>query len=274
MADTISSLSDLMTTTSSSEPNDLDNYDEYEADNDIANNIERETKELIDSSEVSDKKKSKTNNNKSKNKEPMIETKMNIVEAYLKKRKQLVILISGFSGCGKSVIAKNIAKDFNIEYLNLNNFMKEDYAETTTPKILLDKKIIDWDDPTAINWDEFNNKINEIKNKGVIVSGFGFPSDKLQFHTHYHIHLKISKDLLLKNRKEYKLENADTKLENIDEELEKKILNNISYPHYIEILGKSKVNTTIQVGENLKETYDSVFDNLIEFINDKVYSNK
>ena len=112
----ISSLSDL--TTPTSEPHELDYYDQEQDDNDIANNIERESKEIIDSSEVSNKKVNKKVNNKT-------ETKMNIVEAYIKKRKQLIILISGFSGCGKTVIAKNISKDFNISFLNLNNFMKK-----------------------------------------------------------------------------------------------------------------------------------------------------
>ena len=87
----ISSLSNL--TTPTSEPHDLDYYDEVEDDNDIANNIERESKEIIDSSEVSNKKVNKkvnkqVNNNKQVD-DNKTETKMNIVEAYIKKRKHL-----------------------------------------------------------------------------------------------------------------------------------------------------------------------------------------
>lgn len=264
----ISSLSDL--TTPTSEPHELDYYDQEQDDNDIANNIERESKEIIDSSEVSNKKNNKKVNKKIDDNKT--ETKMNIVEAYIKKRKQLIILISGFSGCGKTVIAKNISKDFNISFLNLNNFMKKDYAETSEPKEILGKKIIDWDDPNAIEWDEFNEAV--MKNKNVIVSGFGFPLENLKFKTDIHIHLKIPKDFLIKNRKEYKLENEDSKLNDIDEKLERTILNALSYPHYMAILSKSKVDLTIQVKENLKETYDEVFDSLINIIDKKVYSKK
>ena len=37
---------------------------------------------------------------------------VNVVEAYIKLNSQLIILISGFSGSGKTLLAKNIEKDF------------------------------------------------------------------------------------------------------------------------------------------------------------------
>ena len=55
---------------------------------------------------------------------------MNIVEEYINRNKQLVILISGFSGSGKSVLARSLLKDINrnnkkyeFTFLNLNDFL-------------------------------------------------------------------------------------------------------------------------------------------------------
>ena len=38
---------------------------------------------------------------------------MNIVEEYINRNKQLVILISGFSGSGKTVLSRSLLKDIN-----------------------------------------------------------------------------------------------------------------------------------------------------------------
>jgi uridine kinase len=42
---------------------------------------------------------------------------MNIVEAYIKKKSQLIILVSGFSGSGKTTLAREIERDFKINIL-------------------------------------------------------------------------------------------------------------------------------------------------------------
>ena len=53
---------------------------------------------------------------------------MNIIDAYKKFNKQLIILISGMSGSGKSKLAKNIAEDFNLEVIKQNDFYKNPYS--------------------------------------------------------------------------------------------------------------------------------------------------
>ena len=52
---------------------------------------------------------------------------VNIVEKYIQNKDQLIILISGFSGSGKTLLAKNIERDFKLNFLNLNDFYKKDY---------------------------------------------------------------------------------------------------------------------------------------------------
>lgn len=195
---------------------------------------------------------------------------MNIIEKYIKDKKSLTILISGFSGSGKTVIAKSLAKDLKVEFINLNDYYKIDYSNN---KIIGDLTVVTWDSPDAVDWDKFNNKINSINKMGVVISGFAFPEQNLKFNVDFHIHLKISKDDLIKNRAEYMSEKKDSNLDNLDNannltpEIEKRILNAISFPIYIELLKESKFTKTINVqyGE-LKKAYDETFDYIINAI--------
>jgi len=189
---------------------------------------------------------------------------MNIIEKYIKDKKSLIILISGFSGSGKTVIAKSLAKDLKLEFLNLNNYYKEDYKDTIKVGNL---DIIKWDSPEAVDWDKFNEKVNKEKDKGIIISGFAFPEKNLKIDVDYHIHLKISKDDLIKNRQDYNSEREDSKLKDLTPEIEKRILNTISFPIYLEMLKESKFTKIINVqyGE-LKKAYDETFDNIINLV--------
>jgi len=189
---------------------------------------------------------------------------MNIIEKYIEDKKSLIILISGFSGSGKTVIGKSLAKDLKLEFINLNDFYKDDYSGS---KMVGNLNVIAWDSPDAINWDKFNKYIDEIKNKGLVISGFAFPESKLKFHVDFHVHLKISKDDLIKNRQDFTSEKVDSKLEGIKDltpEIEKRILNAISFPIYLELLKQSKFTKTINIEYGkLKDAYNDVFDYII-----------
>ena len=189
---------------------------------------------------------------------------MNIIEKYIDNKKSLIILISGFSGSGKTIIAKSLAKDLKIEFLNLNDYYKDDYKETVK---VGDLDIIKWDSPDSIDWDKFNEKVDKEKDKGIVISGFAFPELKLKFHIDYHIHLKISKDDLIKNRQEYNSEREDSKLNDLTPDIEKRILNTISFPIYLEMTKESKFTKIINVqyGE-LKKAYDETFDYIINSV--------
>jgi uridine kinase len=192
---------------------------------------------------------------------------MNIIEKYIENKKSLIILISGFSGSGKTVIGKSLAKDLKLDFVNLNDFYKDDFKEY---KKVGDLSVIVWDSPDSIDWDKFNDNIKEIKNKGVVISGFAFPESKLKFHVDFHVHLKISKDDLIKNRVDYNSERVDSKLEEIKDltpEIEKRILNAISFPLYLELLKQSKFTKTINIEYGkLKDSYNDVFDYIIESV--------
>ena len=205
---------------------------------------------------------------------------MNIVEAYQKYKKQFIILISGFSGCGKTYLAKNIERDFKIKRINLTSYYKDDYNQTMEMRSDDGNvNVIDWDNPDAVNWDKFNNDINDLikQNIGVVVSGFGFYDDKINFTPDIHIHIKISKEKLL----DYRDKNIDDQEKNQDikdQKLQLQILNRMSYPHYLKsIVGEknAKIHRFINASElDLDKLYDTTFEFIIDRIEKFLYRDK
>jgi adenylate kinase family enzyme len=207
---------------------------------------------------------------------------MNVLEAYIKYKKQFIILVSGFSGSGKTLLAKNIERDFKVKYINLNNYYKEDYNVTMEMKTEEGSvNVVDWDNPDAIDWDKFNKDVEELieKKEGVVISGFGFYDDKIKFKPDMHIHIKISKDKLLENRHKFLEENEGHKLNELkDTKLELQILNRMSYPHYIKSIagtGNGKIHKFINASEmDNDKIYDSSFEYIIDRIEKFLYTDK
>lgn len=194
---------------------------------------------------------------------------VNIVEKYIQNKDQLIILISGFSGSGKTLLAKNIERDFKLNFLNLNDFYKKDYVNIVD--LGNNIKVNDWDNSDAIDWDSFNSKVKELKN--VVVSGFGFPNDLINFKPDFHIYLRISKQKLIENRHKFLEENEDNPLNEIkDSRTELLILNNLSYKHYMENKEKSTYTLNMDVTEKTPDTtYDEIFNYIIKEIEKSVY---
>lgn len=206
---------------------------------------------------------------------------MNIVDAYIKFNSQLIILISGFSGSGKTVLARNIQRDFKLSFLNLNDFYREDYNEMVD--LGNNIKVIDWDNPDSIDWNKFNTKVNLDKSKGIVISGFGFPKDKIDFKPDFHIRIDVPKPLLLDLRHKYLEENKDNKLNEFkNTETEKLILNKLSYGHYLKIKENSEYTyvynlyglseeESVNLDKITEKTYDVIFDYVIKEIEKNVY---
>ncbi len=199
---------------------------------------------------------------------------MNIIDAYLKYTSQLIFFISGFSGTKKSKIAELLARDTKLKLISLKDYyLKEKGGKITLPNT---KEIISYDNINVIDWDKLVNDIKSYKDKGIIVEGEFFPSNKLEnLKIDYHLHIKLSKQNLLKNR----IEHNKTKEKSYDEETETLIMNQITYPFYLDIIQKSHINKFINGNEIMEEykdeeylnkLYDLVFDIFVKFITDKL----
>src|SRR5439155_20230118 len=110
---------------------------------------------------------------------------MNIVQAYTKFNNQNIILISGFSGSGKTKLAQFLAKLFGFQLVGLSTFYYPEELYATDENYVLLKngvKVLNWANIyKSVDWDKFNKYIDTVKAKGVVIHGFGFPSQLLKF---------------------------------------------------------------------------------------------
>ena len=195
---------------------------------------------------------------------------MNIVDAYIKFKGQLVIFITGMPGCGKTLVAKRLSRDFKINLFNQSDYYKKDFNLTIS---LPDgSKVVNLYTDEAIDWTRLNQDILDVKNRsgGVVLYGFALPRDKFSFEVDFHVHLGINKQNCLKRRHDFLQKNKEQYPEDyklINSKIEKLKLNQLIYPYYLESIKKSKINKFIDINElNEEQIYDVVFDTLIKFI--------
>lgn len=194
---------------------------------------------------------------------------MNIIEAYIKFNGQLLIFLSGLSGCGKTSVAKSIKKGLNLEMIDQVNYYKKDYNTTIT---LPDgNEVLNLSTDDAFDWDKLNADIEKYKSKGLLVSGFALPEDKITSKVDYHVHLSISKKECIERRHQYLEKHKDEFPEEyamIDSPAEKLKLNQLVYPYYLDVTKRSKINKFININTIPEDetVIDLVFDNIIEFI--------
>lgn len=194
----------------------------------------------------------------------------NIVDAYKEFNNQIVILVSGLSGSGKSELGKNICRDFKIHCIDVRKYYKRDFDEKV--KLPNGKYIVNYDIDNAINWDDLNAEINKYKKDGVVVLGNTFPTEKLQFNTDFHIHLKIAKQNLKENIHSYIESHPEKKF---DMETENLRFNMYTYPYYLDALKRMKITKFMDVtGFDENKIYDEAFDYLIKSIDEKLQSSK
>jgi uridine kinase len=184
---------------------------------------------------------------------------MNIVEAYIKFNGSLIILISGLSGSGKTKLAKNIERDFKLKFIDIESCCKKAFDKKV--ELPGGKSLIDWDDIESFDWKKINDNVQEVSKLGVVVCGPYFTTDVLTIKPDFHIHVKTQKQLLIDARKKFMEENPEEYKDL--EGLESVIVNQVTYPHYLEYLKTSKIDKFI----NAKDmTIDQIYDESADFL--------
>ncbi len=196
---------------------------------------------------------------------------MNIVEAYIKFKGQLIILISGMTGSGLTKLGKNISSDFKIKLINYKDYIVPDFQNKT--KLFVDNKEEDfnnYDTDDAINWNKFMREIIKYAPSGVVVLSPSFPLDRIKkIMPDTHIHIKLSKQNLI-----------DRRVKNNEKHLPENIIatatNKFTMPYYYATTAPEKTNIHKYINANtIAETnpdeydeklYDVVFDYLIVMI--------
>lgn len=197
---------------------------------------------------------------------------MNIVEAYLKFNKQLIILVSGLSGSNKSQLAKFIERDFKIKSINIDDYCIKEFEKMVD--VIDGVKINDWDDIDSVNWKNINKDVEKYKDLGVVLYGSYITSDKITFNPDFHIHVKISKQNLIDARRTFIKNNPDTcekLIKFVDTPTEHAIINKIVFPHYQKYLEQSKIDKYINANElDVNEVYDAASSFLFNKINERL----
>lgn len=197
---------------------------------------------------------------------------MNLLEEYILRKGNIIILISGLSGSNRSSLAKEIEKDFKL----LKIISLDEYCDSGKVKVIdfFENKVNDWDDIEVYDWDKFNEKINSDEKKNFVIYGDNFPKNKLKFEPDFHIHIVISKEKLLEKRKEFINKNPE-KCKDILAFVDKLsvFINKITYSHYIKNRNESKIDLWLKSEENsFEEIYDQTFDfiinKMISFLNE------
>ena len=103
---------------------------------------------------------------------------MNILEAFIKKYRQFIILIVGMPCSYKSEIAKELKTDLKISIININNYLiKDKFKKFKFGNV----KFKIYEDTENYDWDKFNKDIYELKSTGVIIYGNYIDSTKINF---------------------------------------------------------------------------------------------
>lgn len=188
---------------------------------------------------------------------------MNILEAFIKKYNQLIILILGLPCSNKSEIAKEFKIDLKINIININDYLMENkFKEVEISGV----KFKIHEDSENYNWENFNKDINKFKSSGVIIYGNYIDINKIDFKIDFSFFYSLNGILCKKILNEKKLLNFD------NENDEKIYFEKIFIPKYEELKSNIKFNKFFNIKEDtiFLNSYDEIFDLLMSLITAKL----
>lgn len=126
---------------------------------------------------------------------------MNILDAFIKKHGQFILVIMGKPCTNKSYIAKEFADDLKLPLINMNKYYDGDkFVEKTVNDVVY--KL--YDHPDNINWDIVNGEVDAKKATGVIIYGNYLDIAKITFKPNFvffvNMNNNLCKTILIKNK--------------------------------------------------------------------------
>lgn len=160
------------------------------------------------------------------------------IKKYISLYKQCIIVITGFNGCRKKKIIKDLMKELNLPSISFQNFIDpEKYTGL-------------WD-YNCIKWDEFVKEIVKNKDKGILVYSPIFKSEDKKFICDLHINYYMNKNYLRNIFDKYKINE------------QQKNINTKIMPYYYEVTKLSHFDKSIDISnidyqEQLKQTLEVI----------------
>lgn len=185
----------------------------------------------------------------------------NILEAYITKHNQCIILILGLPCTSKSKLAKELSIDLKLPKININDYLiNSKYIEKEIDGV----KFKIYEDEQNFDWDKLNDVVNNKKKTGVILYGNIISKNKLDFNIDFSFFINMNYNLCKKMLIEKKL---------IDYKPNSKQLNiyftKIFNPLYDELKTNIKIIKFFNIKEKtiFDDIYDDLFDILMNMIN-------
>ena len=184
----------------------------------------------------------------------------NILESYILKNKQFIVMILGMPCTNKSQIAKELVIDLKLPILNINDYIINDkFIDLKVDGI----KFKLYEHPDNYDWDRLNRDVSHLKSTGLILYGNYLDISKINWKPDFSffisMNMNICKTKLIK-KKLLPYEEDDEKV--------KIYFTKIFNPLYDELKEKIKFNRFFNVKEttSFDQTYDELFDTLISLI--------
>jgi len=187
---------------------------------------------------------------------------MNIIEAYIKFKGQLLILVSGIRGSGRGSYAEQLGKDLKISVHRLSEFIKKDYDGKA--KLPTNEEVVNTDSDEAYDWKKLSELVE--KEKKLILVGTAFPDDKMKVTADVSIQIATPKQKCLESV--MRAEKAND--ESINEKRVVWIYNNLTYPYYKDATSRMRIDKYINTStfESEVKVADEVFNTVIKHISD------
>jgi len=189
-------------------------------------------------------------------------SQINILEAFIRKYNQFILLIIGLPCTNKTIIAKEFSIDLSLPTININDYIiKNKFIKKEVENI----KYKLYDHTDNYDWDKLNKDIN--KTKGVILYGSFIDTKKIDFKINFTFFLNMNNSLcktILIKKKFLPYKEDDNKIKVYFE----KIFN----PIYDSLKLNINVNKFYNIKEKTKfnEIYDNIFDTLMDLIYKKL----
>ncbi len=189
---------------------------------------------------------------------------MNILQSYIKKYGQFIVMILGMPCTNKSEIAKELVIDLKLPILNINDYLIHDK--------FIDKKVDGlkfklYEHPDNYDWDKLNRDVNYVKSSGLILYGNYLDIDKINWKPDFNFFISMNTNIC-----KLKLIEKNLLPNDKDDEKVKIYFTKIFNPIYDELKEKIKFNKFFNVKETttFDEIYNELFDLLMKLISDRI----